>query len=89
MLGNIGTRLLPKWTADSIIELVVGLSVSPILAWGGYKLIITYTYFSFIWLMIVIYTVETYLLSEILHLILSHHVAEFVELILEFAGVLI
>ena len=80
---------MPKWTVNAIINLGVALFFSPLLAYFGSAFIITYTDYMFLLYFIVIYVVESFLLSNIIKSLLSHHAAEFVEITLEVIGVLI
>ena len=51
---------------EAIVDIGFSLLVSPLLAYFGYKVIITYTEYLFIWYFIVIYMTEAFLLRNLL-----------------------
>ena len=89
MLEAIGTRPLVDYTVSGIISLGWALLLAPIITLLTYKTALQYVSYGLILLFVMLYIVETYLLTQLIRVLFSHHVAEGIEIVLELFGVLI
>ena len=90
MLNILGTRPLPKWTVDSIINLGVAYLMAPLTTYIGYRwIVMEYVDYWFLLYFILMYTTAQFLLNALLFKLLDHETAEIVEITLEVVGVLI
>ena len=67
MLNILGTRPLPKWTVDSIINLGVAYLMAPLTTYIGFKYIVMeYVDYWFLLYFILMYTTAQFLLNALL-----------------------
>ena len=89
MTKSIGTRPLVEFTVESICSLGFAIAITPVIVFYGHDYIVHSIESSFLLVFILLYIFQSYLLTNLIRNLFSHHLAEVIEICLEVLGVLI